>query len=89
MLSGRGCLSAKGDGSQSSTWMAESCGDDMAIMRGNVGSGMVGCGDRGSVRKFRWFMMATSMISTAMSSTAVMVGEGVEVVTVVREEGEC
>ncbi len=39
---GRGCLSAKGDGSWSSMCMAESWGDGMAMVRGNVGSGIVG-----------------------------------------------
>jgi len=44
----------------------------MAIVRGNVGKGIVGCGDGGGVRRLRWFVMASSMISIA-----VIVGEGV------------
>ena len=45
---------------------------------GNVGRGIVGCGDGGGVLMFRWLVIAVSMISTAVSSTAVMVGEGVD-----------
>ncbi len=77
MLSGSGCRSANGEGSRSSTCIAESWGDGIAMVRGNVGSGIVGCGDGGGVRRLRWFVMASSMISMAVSSTAAIVGEGV------------
>jgi len=56
---------------------AESWGDGMAIVSGNVGSGIVGCGDRGGVRRLRWFVMASSIISIAVSSTTMVTGEGV------------
>src|SRR6266702_8319775 len=77
VLSGSGCCSANGEGSWSSTCTAESCGDGMAMVRGKVGKGIVGCGDGGGVRNVRWLVMASSMISTAVSSIAVIVGEGV------------
>ncbi len=77
VLSGSGCRNASGEGSQLLTYTAESWGDGIAMVRGNVGKGIVGCGDGGGVRKVRWFVMASSMISTAVSSIAVIVGEGV------------
>jgi len=53
-------------------------GDGMTRVSGNVGSGIVGCGDGGGVLRFRWLLRAASMILTAVSSTVVMVGEGVD-----------
>jgi len=50
----------------------------MARVSGKVGSGIVGCGDGGGVRRFKWLLMAILMISMAVSSTAVIVGEGVD-----------
>src|SRR6266702_8338907 len=86
--SGRGCRSAKGDGSLESMWMAESVGDDSARVRGYVGNGMVGCGDGGGVLKLRWLVMAASMISTAVSLVSVMVGVVMGEVMVVVRRGE-
>src|SRR6266702_21411 len=76
---GRGCRRAKGDGSRES----------IAIVRGNVGSGSVGCGDGGGVVRFKWLAIAVSMISTAVSSASVMIGVEMGVVIIVREEGGC
>ena len=59
----------------------------MAIVSGNVGRGIVGCGDGGGVWRFRWFVMAASMISTVVSSSAVIVGEEIGVDMVVVVEG--
>ncbi len=50
----------------------------MTRVSGNVGRGIVGCGDGGGILRFRWLVMAALMISTAVSSTAVIVGEGVD-----------
>ncbi|SRR6266702_11358 len=77
VLSGSGCHNASGEGSRLSTCTAESWGDGMAMVRGNISKGIVGCGDGGGVRNVRWLVMASSMISTAVSSIAVIVGEGV------------
>ncbi len=78
MLSGSGCRNANGDGSRLLTWIVGS-GDGDGIMRvsGNVGSGIVGCGDGGGVWRFKWFSSTASMILTAVSSMAAMVGDGV------------
>ncbi len=53
MLSGRGCLIAYGDGSQLLIWMEDSSGEGMANVRGNVGSGILGCGEGGGVVRVR------------------------------------
>ncbi len=66
--------------------MVESCGEGIAMVSGNVGSGIVGCGDGGGVLRFRWLVIAVSIISTAVSSMAVIVGEDTGVVMVVVEE---
>ncbi len=58
----------------------------MAMVRGDIGSGIVGCGDGGGVWRLRWLTRASSMISTAVSSTALIVGEEVEGVIVARGE---
>src|SRR6266702_5575456 len=84
--SGRGCRSAKGDGSLESMWTAESVGDDKAKVRGKVGK--VGCGDGGGVLRLRWLVMAASMISTAVSSVSVIVGVVMGEVMVVVRRGE-
>src|SRR6266702_5986041 len=87
VLSGSGCLSANGDGSWSSMWIAVSVGEEgMAIVRGNIGRGIVGCGDGGGVWMFRWFVMAASIISTAVSSVIVGGEVGVDMV-VMGDEG--
>ncbi len=79
MLSGSGCHSANGDGSQLSTWIVASGGEDgMARVSGNVGRGIVGCRDGGGVLRFRWLVIAALIILTAVSSMAVIVGEGVD-----------
>ncbi len=83
VLSGSGCHNANGEGSRLSMCTAESCGDGIAMVRGNVGSGRVGCGDGGGVRRLRWVVIASSMISTVVSSVAVITGEGV-----IAESGE-
>ncbi len=72
-----------GEGSQLLMWTAELEGDGMVMVRGNVGSGKVSWGDGGGVQRFKWLVMAASMILTAVSSTAVIVGEGMGVVMVV------
>ena len=64
-------------------------GEFMAIVRGNVGSGSVGCGDGGGVVRFKWLAMAVSMISTAVSSASVITGVVMGVVMVVRERRGC
>src|SRR6266702_1431007 len=87
--SGSGCRSAKGDGSLESMWTVDMVGESSAIVRGNVGSGSVGCGDGGGVLRLRWSAMATSMISTAVSSASVMVGVVMGVVMVVGERRGC
>ncbi len=61
--------------------MAESWGEGIAMVRGNVGSGIIGCGDGGGVVIVRWLVITSSMISTAVT-----VGE-VGVVMVVMKEG--
>ncbi len=63
-----------GEGSQLSICTAKSCGDGMAIVRGKVGSGSVSCGEGGICRSM-WWAIASSMISTAVSSTAVILGD--------------
>jgi len=79
VLSGSGCRNANGDGSRSLIWTVGSGdGDGMVRVSGNVGSGIVGCGDGGGVWRFRWLPKAALMISTAVSLTAVIVGEGVD-----------
>ncbi len=79
VLSGSGCHSANGDGSRSSIWTVGSGdGDGMMRVSGNVGSGIVGCGDGGGVRRFKWLTRAVSMILTAVSLMVVIVGEGVD-----------
>src|SRR6266571_7068444 len=83
--SGRGCRSAKGDGSLESMCTVDVVGEPSASVRGNVGRGIVGCGDSGGVSRFRWWVMASSMISTAVSSVSVMVGVVMGVVMVVEE----
>jgi len=88
VLSGRGCQSVKGEGSQSLMCTAESCGDGMAMVRGNIGSGIVSCGEGGEVLRLGWLVMAASMILTAVSSLLVMVGEEVGVVMVVVGNGK-
>ena len=50
-----------------------------------MGGGIVSCGDGGGVLRFRWLVMAASMILTAVSLVAVIVGEDVGVVMVVGE----
>src|SRR6266702_4203625 len=72
--SGRGCRRAKGDGSRESMGTVDVAGEFIAIVRGNVGSGSVGCGDGGGVVRFKWLAMAVSMISTAVSSASVITG---------------
>ncbi len=54
VLSGSGCRSVNGDGSRLSMWTVDS-GDWGGIARvsGNVGSGIVGCGDGGGVQRFK------------------------------------
>ena len=47
-------------------------GESSASVRGNVGNGMVGCGDGGGVFRFSWLAMTVSMILTAVSSVSVM-----------------
>src|SRR6266702_4359090 len=84
VLSGSGCLSANGEGSWSSMCTAESDGEvGIAMVSGNVGRGIVGCGDGGGVLRFKWLLRASSITSTAVSSTAVIVGDRVGVVMVV------
>ncbi len=39
----------KGEGSLLSMCIAESCGEGMVIVRGNIGNGMGGCGDGGGI----------------------------------------
>src|SRR6266571_981127 len=85
---GRGCLSANGEGSRESMCTAESCGEGIAIVRGNVGSGSAGCGDDGGVLRLRWLARTSSIISTAVSSAAEIIGERVGVVIVRVDEGE-
>src|SRR6266702_5369694 len=87
--SGRGCRRAKGDGSRESMGTVDVVGESSAIVRGNVGSGSVGCGDGGGVLRLRWLAMAVSMISTVVSSASVIVGVVMGVVMVVREERGC
>jgi len=54
VLSGSGCHSANGEGSWSSMWMDVSGDEDgMASVSGNIGRGIVGCGDGGGVLRFR------------------------------------
>ena len=65
----------------------ESWGEGITMVRGKVGNGIVGCGDRGGVLKLRWFVMAALMILTAVSSVSVMVGEEMGVVMVVIRMG--
>src|SRR6266702_1424172 len=84
--SGRGCRKAKGDGSRESMWIVDVAGEFVAIVRGNVGSGSVGCGDGGGVVRFKWLTIAASMISTAVSSASVITGVVMGVVMIVREE---
>jgi len=50
----------------------------MARVSGNVGRGIVGCRDGGGVLRFRWLVIAALIILTAVSSMAVIVGEGVD-----------
>jgi len=58
------------------------------MVRGKVGSGIVGCGEGGGVQRFKWLVIAALMILMAVSSTVVIVGEAVRVVMiVVSEEG--
>src|SRR6266571_2312607 len=87
--SGRGCRRAKGDGSLESMWTVDVAGESSTMVRGNVGSGSVGCGDGGGVVRFKWLVMAVSMISTAVSSASVIIGVVMGVVMVVREERGC
>jgi len=57
----------------------------MAMVNGKLGSGMVGCGDRGGVCRSRWFAIAASIISMAITSE-VVVDVGVVMVVVKVEE---
>src|SRR6266702_8865675 len=87
--SGSGCRRAKGDWSRESMWTGDVVGESSAMVRGNVGSGSVGCGDGGGVSRLRWLAIAVSMISTAVSSVSVIVGVVMGVVMVVRERRGC
>ena len=60
----------------------------MVIVRGNIGNGIIGCGDGGGVLRFRWLVMAALIILMTVSLVAMIVGEDVGVVmVVVREKG--
>src|SRR6266702_1898019 len=87
--SGRGCRSANGDRSLESIWTVESVGEDSVRVSRNVGKGTVGCGDGGGVLRFKWLVIAASIISTAVSSASVMVGVVVGVVMLVVGRGRC
>ncbi len=89
VLSGSGCWSANRDGSLESMCTVVSCGEGMVIVRGKVGKGIIGCRDGGGILRLRWFVMAASMILTAVSSTLVMVGVEVGVVMIVSGKGRC
>jgi len=57
-------------------WTVESDGEvGIAMVRGKVGRGIVGCGDGGGVLMFKCLVRAASMISMVVILTAVIVGE--------------